>query len=166
MKRKYEIRMRRAGDVDIFTLASEARAVQKRGLRGFFRGPITPPVYIWDSSTDSVRRRAGFVAPSGRRDVKIEDLVLDRDEARFILKELMSASHKERTAWVSSWDLLKMFACILKTDTRVYEENEQRYVKLQHTEWTHVELYDLDLGIQVWQGELDYFKSQGFRLQD
>lgn len=150
MKNKYEIRLKMSSTNGVvYTLATSSGLLP---TRGFFNRKIRVDEgsYYWRTNDDK----------NG------QDLVVERDTAKYLLTLLLQAKHKERTAWLTGWDLLKMFACIPRTSTNVFVENGRRFVKLEHADYSRVELHDVERDFMVFSEDLDYFTSQGLRLQD
>ena len=93
-------------------------------------------------------------------------LHFDRDQAKWIMSMILSGSHRERSAWITQWDVLKMVACIPVSPTDVLEKDGRRHALLRHATYAEIALHDVERDFTVFRQELDFFANQGLRLLD
>jgi hypothetical protein len=97
---------------------------------------------------------------------KGEAVRFDRDEAKFIMNAILMGSHKERSTWITNWDILKMKACITISPTDPLEKNGARHALLRHADYAEISLHDTERDFTVFRQELNFFKYQSLKLQD
>lgn len=152
MKKKYEIRIRIAGE-NPMGLGTRTSAIKRRFL-------AVEPELEW-VGYDSIKGRTGKV------------LRFDRDEAKYLMSMILNGRHRERQSWATEWDYLKMTACIRNTPMDVFTEPHKltgdptRFIKLYHAKWVNISLVDTERdGFVVHWQDLDFFQQQRLTLQD